>query len=1137
MAGNDPGTFINNNDLQPDVTMRTAAVDQPALNPVAANTPLRYSPPALRQDDNLQELARGLGNFDSGLQRFLDSRDKQQQSRDQAQAQADFVKSHGADFAQGVQSGTIPASASPAYVSAYKEAQGQLYGQQLEQKFQAAYDSWAGKGSVDDPDGYSKFAQDFFARNIGTQDPDVLKGLMPVVHTIAEHGLRQDIENQHTTVTQGYADTMSATVNNVLAQGVAYANTSGNPVDPSWVAQQVGGAYTKALSVGVKPEEAQRSAIVQITTAALLNKAGHGREILQALDVPMPGTDITLSQTTLGAEQKMHVQNELDTYDREKVLHESQAQKAADKQALGVVEQNVVEQLVKDPSAPINEADLKEGSKYDPTFRVRVLDWQDKVFKNGGTSDPTGLMQLHRDIMSGAGMDSVTHAVELGIIRNPRDLKAAQDEVQEHQKADPVMHVLAESEAYKSVMSSIKTQTAAAGSATDPFGSSGLTPAGLGIQYELNKRMQEWASQNPTAGYNATQEQFAKVSSETMKLIVVPHSGENAGHVALPPTNPYSGLVTPDQQGTQAPSPSSSPPTTGAPTTQPNAVAPASVAPASPLSPTRSASPTLPAPATTAATSGATTMPPPDPKLVQAWAATLSPADQESLARVAKRRGMDPQQLLTQAYQKANPTSPMPSGASTSAPAASTSSQPFGDLGAARSSALTSQPQYQPGAAEHFGDALAKWQASDPNAPAVIHQVEGVLRGIHAALPYQGSTTLAAIKDNPQAAKLLDFVSGPESRGNYNAYYGHGDNQKINLTGMTLNEVLQFQHNLVAVDGQKSSASGRYQFMPKTLQGLIGQMHLTGNERFTPELQDQLAVQLLKNRGLEQWQAGKLDDATFANNLALEWASLPNMHTGQSQYGGDGLNRALVTPAQVQGVLNEAKAAPSSASISETPAPQPTAAPAAPTESLLGRFADGVFGGGVKPSPSPVAPPANMGTPTPPQPAPQANTDGKDFVIGDSVGDGVRSAMKAEGDTKVSRPPSEVLDHINALAPGSLTGRRSVVLSSGYSNNSKESPATVESQIQALVAKGANPASIVVLGVGDRADYAANKVNQTLAAAAQKYGARFVPVTGHLPPGEHVHPDRAGYQSIAQLAQAHFVRTGSEDLAQTTNED
>ncbi|KQP81768.1 hypothetical protein ASF60_22185 [Methylobacterium sp. Leaf113] len=109
--------------------------------------------------------------------------------------------------------------------------------------------------------------------------------------------------------------------------------------------------------------------------------------------------------------------------------------------------------------------------------------------------------------------------------------------------------------------------------------------------------------------------------------------------------------------------------------------------------------------------------------------------------------------------------------------------------------------------------------------------------------------------------------------------------------------------------GTESSATGRYQFMKKTLRGLKQEMGLSGTERFSPELQDRMALQLLNRRGYSEWQAGRITDAQFANRLALEWASLPNITAqngrpaGVSAYTGDGLNKSLVSPASVLAAL------------------------------------------------------------------------------------------------------------------------------------------------------------------------------------------------------------------------------------------
>lgn len=135
---------------------------------------------------------------------------------------------------------------------------------------------------------------------------------------------------------------------------------------------------------------------------------------------------------------------------------------------------------------------------------------------------------------------------------------------------------------------------------------------------------------------------------------------------------------------------------------------------------------------------------------------------------------------------------------------------------------------------------------------------------------------------------LLDFVAGPESAGNYNAYYGNSQNQQVNLTGMTLAEVQRFQADLARKTG--SSASGRYQFIQPTLRGLIHQHKLSPNTLFTPELQDRLAISLMEGRGLNSFLNGSIDAKTFGNRLSQEWAGLPVVTgpmAGLSNYHGD----------------------------------------------------------------------------------------------------------------------------------------------------------------------------------------------------------------------------------------------------------
>lgn len=86
-------------------------------------------------------------------------------------------------------------------------------------------------------------------------------------------------------------------------------------------------------------------------------------------------------------------------------------------------------------------------------------------------------------------------------------------------------------------------------------------------------------------------------------------------------------------------------------------------------------------------------------------------------------------------------------------------------------------------------------------------------------------------------------------------------------------------------------AAGRYQIVPDTLKGLVDSGVVSKDEKFSPEVQDRLAIQLLKNRGVFKLvEQGKFEEAQ--NVMGKEWASTPmaseyeGRKTGESYWGG-----------------------------------------------------------------------------------------------------------------------------------------------------------------------------------------------------------------------------------------------------------
>lgn len=74
--------------------------------------------------------------------------------------------------------------------------------------------------------------------------------------------------------------------------------------------------------------------------------------------------------------------------------------------------------------------------------------------------------------------------------------------------------------------------------------------------------------------------------------------------------------------------------------------------------------------------------------------------------------------------------------------------------------------------------------------------------------------------------------------------------------------------------GRVATPMGRYQIVGKTLRKLKNELGLTGEETFSPELQDKLFLQLLKGRGYTKYKSGEISREQFLSNLQKEWEGL-----------------------------------------------------------------------------------------------------------------------------------------------------------------------------------------------------------------------------------------------------------------------
>lgn len=148
--------------------------------------------------------------------------------------------------------------------------------------------------------------------------------------------------------------------------------------------------------------------------------------------------------------------------------------------------------------------------------------------------------------------------------------------------------------------------------------------------------------------------------------------------------------------------------------------------------------------------------------------------------------------------------------------------------------------------------------------------------------------------------QVLDLIAGPESGGRYDAVYP--GKRRPEILDMTLDELAADQRERARFTG--SSASGRYQYIRKTLSSVVRQMGLdTSKEKFTPKLQDEIAIfHLRANHGLDRWLSGSMSNEDFLNRLAGTWAGIPKTN-GRSAYAGVLDNKAGIgAQAALQGL-------------------------------------------------------------------------------------------------------------------------------------------------------------------------------------------------------------------------------------------
>lgn len=155
-----------------------------------------------------------------------------------------------------------------------------------------------------------------------------------------------------------------------------------------------------------------------------------------------------------------------------------------------------------------------------------------------------------------------------------------------------------------------------------------------------------------------------------------------------------------------------------------------------------------------------------------------------------------------------------------------------------------------------------------------------------------GSLLEPVLNALPNLQQLLSLIASAEAgKANYDAVQ-HGAKRKPpkKPTQMTVAEINTW---IKATPGQPH-AIGRYQLIPATFRRLVKHQGVKPQARFSPELQDRLAHQLIEEAGYSAFLQAGMPRKTFMRNLAKIWAGLPTS-SGKSYYEGYAGNSASLT--------------------------------------------------------------------------------------------------------------------------------------------------------------------------------------------------------------------------------------------------
>jgi muramidase (phage lysozyme) len=768
-------------------------------------------------------VAQGLSSLDTGLGQFLEGRQKKLDDGEKIRAEALFNQNNAMGWAEAVKQGKVPANASPVFMRSYKEAQGNLAGIQLREKFNGAYLNWDGKNS-NDSNAFQGFLSDFIKNNVQTDDPDVLKTLNEHVKAMWSDGYSHFAEESAKSVYNGSLNTRAAISSRSIdaANDEGLGTGKGTNYDELW--NQLMAQRDEALHTGTRHEDYDKELVKTISAKAM----EHGDPaLLDLLDKVLPGDTVKMSDLPDFRDMKADTIAKLTAANRQRMVDEDTARKKADTERERTIQAAVSRALATDPNHEIPEDVMQEWERYDGLARKKLAEMRKTLADAGTIEERDRVNSLLLDIRDGAGSDRILKAVQDSVITNPSTLKDLLDRADKYAKARKEGSGILTGQTAKRYLGVIRDRTNpkdGGGSVLQQLlgdGVGGLTNEGLEATQDFENMLMEWDDKNPSASLIEREKAINEIGGIITSRIDI-------GKDASSPDRYRSNTQIERDEGTAILHPDGEP----------------TPIPADLKAPTKT---------TDAETYFGGDQPPLIDRL---------PDEVQRQLEANTPEGVSPEEFNADVWKEVRELLKQQSG-NGEAPAEGPK------VPLAVDPTKTDSITFDQDAAKQTSDAIGQ-------------MIDNVVANGGYSTDMADSAVAPILKLIGYTEGTAERRGYNETLG-YGAYTG-GDKE---LTKMTLGQIKKLQAQMLAHPDNKwnSSALGQYQIVGKTLRKLQQEMGLSDDTLFDEKTQDAMALQLLKGRGFDDWMAGKISDAAFMNNLSKEWASLPTT-SGKGYYSG-----------------------------------------------------------------------------------------------------------------------------------------------------------------------------------------------------------------------------------------------------------